>query len=120
MAARPGWKGLRYVLTGVAVPAVALLVGAWAQDPPQPSFRSAVDLTVLEVTVRSREGRLLTELRRDDFQITERGRPVVIEHFSVDRQPVTAALMVLTFADIRLHRDIAQSFAAGRSRTAIG
>jgi hypothetical protein len=62
--------------------------------------------------VRAREGRLLTDLDRASFRITQRGHEVPIDQFSTDRQPVTAALMVQTSGDVALHRNVARAVVA--------
>ena len=80
-----------------------------AQDSgPRPTFRADVDLAVVEVTVRDREGQLLADLRQGDFQVSEKNRPIPIGQFSVDRHPVTAALMVQTMGDLPAHREWAE------------
>jgi VWFA-related protein len=45
--------------------------------------RVQTDLVVLAVQVRDRQGRVITGLTRDDFIVTDEGRPQTIEHFSV-------------------------------------
>ncbi len=102
-----------HVLTLLAAGAVAYAIGIpAAQEPPQiqQTFRAGVELTVVEVTVRGREGRLLTGLGRSDFQVSERGRTLEVEQFSIDRQPVSAVLMVQTAGELDLHRDVATTF----------
>jgi Ca-activated chloride channel family protein len=48
----------------------------------QPLFRGGVDLAMFGVTVLDRRGNLVTDLRRDEFHVSEDGRPQQIEHFA--------------------------------------
>jgi Ca-activated chloride channel homolog len=48
----------------------------------QPVFRGGVDLAMFGVTVLDRRGNLVTDLRRDEFHVSEDGRPQQIEHFA--------------------------------------
>jgi VWFA-related protein len=45
-------------------------------------------------TVRGPDGRLLTGLTQQDFQVFDNGRPVTLTVFSAEIQPITAAVMV--------------------------
>lgn len=62
----------------------------------QPVFRASTDLVSVYATVRSRDGRLVTNLRQDQFHITAAGKAVDIVAFSNESQPITAALIVDT------------------------
>ena len=65
--------------------------------PPQaarPTFRSNVDLVTVNVVVRDRNGAVVRGLTRDDFSITEDGRPQDLATFDFD-EPGTAPLEAL-------------------------
>ena len=68
------WQGI--------VLAVLLLAPASAQGQ-QPLFTSRIDLVHLGVTVVDREGNLVTDLTRDDFEVLEDGRPQEVRYFSL-------------------------------------
>ncbi len=72
------------VLVLVAVVAATALVGA-QQVPLRPqkplTFRSDVDLVVVNVVVRDKNGQPVRGLKRDDFTVTEDGRPQTISTF---------------------------------------
>jgi len=61
----------------LALAAVALTAAAGAQQQPQqpPVFRSGVQVVEVDARVFDREGRFVTDLTRDDFQILEDGVP---------------------------------------------
>ncbi|MEZ5317266.1 MAG: VWA domain-containing protein [Vicinamibacterales bacterium] len=83
--------GLRPLLAALAG-AVALgpaAPSATSQTPPQrPVFRAAADLVELAVTVFDKDGRPVTDLTREDFEVREDDAPQTLEQFSfVDLRP---------------------------------
>ncbi len=60
----------------------------------QATFRQGVDIVRVHASVQDREGRLLTSLTRDNFELLDNGRPVEIVAFSNDPQPLTLTLML--------------------------
>jgi Ca-activated chloride channel homolog len=82
---------LLFVLCGFAAPQVA---------PPnvrdQEDFRVSVevDLVVLQATARDRAGHTVGELRRQDFEVFEDGRPQPIRLFRHEDTPVTVGLVI--------------------------
>jgi VWFA-related protein len=75
-------------IVGLAVAAVAVYQTTFAQNPqppkPQiPVFRSTVTLVPVDVRVTDRDGKPVTDLRQDEFTITEDGVKQDIRHFSV-------------------------------------
>jgi VWFA-related protein len=68
---------------------VALLLSAraWAQSvtsqqiPPPPTIQVTSRLVVLDVVVTDKQGRPVTDLTKDDFNITEEQKPQQIKHF---------------------------------------
>ncbi len=82
--------------------ALALGASAPGQHPSQNdeqdlgSFRIAVDveLVVLRATVHDRKGRLVADLREEDFVVYEDGAPQSIRLFQYEDFPVTAGLVV--------------------------
>jgi VWFA-related protein len=78
----------RVYLVGLSIAAVAAFQTTFAQDPqpprPQtPVFRSTVTLVPVDVRVTDRDGKPVTDLRQDEFTITEDGIKQDIRHFSV-------------------------------------
>src|SRR5216110_1727433 len=73
------------------LPAVAALVAA----PPQPPvFRGTGDAVKVFVTVTGRDGRLVTTLTRDDFEVRDDGKPQPITLFDNSPQPVRLIVML--------------------------
>src|SRR5262245_57896429 len=78
-------------LRQIAIVAVcALLVGgppmraqqSTAQDQPQPTFRTEANYIRVDAYATTRDGVLVTDLRREDFEILEDGMPQAIDQFS--------------------------------------
>jgi VWFA-related protein len=64
--------------------------------PDQEAYRISVDvdLVVLQATVRDRGGHAVPELRRQDFEVFEDGRPQRIRLFRHEDTPVTVGLVI--------------------------
>jgi Ca-activated chloride channel family protein len=68
-----------------------------AEQRPAPDadiFRSAIDLTTVTATVVDRDGRLVTGLTRDAFQIYEDGAPQTVRQFTSERVPVSVGILL--------------------------
>jgi VWFA-related protein len=57
-------------------------------------IRAGVALVVVPVTVRGQDGKLVAGLTKDDFLVSEDGKPQIITNFDVDPQPLSAAIVV--------------------------
>jgi len=75
----------RTLLIGIA------LLPALSAAGQTPSFRSGVDLVEVAAVVRDRDGKLVRDLTRADFQILERGVPQAIVAFDRVSIPVPSA-----------------------------
>ena len=73
------------------------LVGAVSLHALQrPSFRSTIDLVMLNVTVTGPGGRYVADLSADDFQILEDGRAQDVAYFSPANVPLSVSLVLDT------------------------
>jgi VWFA-related protein len=82
-----------------AVMAVAMAVPALPQDPQSqgPVIRSQVNLVNLFVTVRDKNKRIVTDLKKEDFKLQEDGQDQQIAFFSKEvTLPITLALLLDT------------------------
>jgi VWFA-related protein len=79
-------------LTLVLAGAVVLPLDA--QDPAQTPIRVHVELTLVEATVKDKTGRVLGDLKQDDFRLLEDNAEQKITHFSRDQIPLAVALVV--------------------------
>ena len=68
--------------------------GSETTEPAQgPTFRSGVDLVTVAAVVRDSKGRLVRELKRDQFEVFDLGVRRVIAEFRPDQAPLTVALL---------------------------
>ena len=68
----------------------ALLLGAQQEG----RFKSTVDTVSVYATVNEADGRLVTNLSKEDFTILDNGTPREISLFSNDTQPITVVVML--------------------------
>jgi Ca-activated chloride channel family protein len=73
---------------------IASLAGSFAVTAQQPVFRGASNLVRVFVTVTDREGRLVTTLTRDNFEVRDEGKPQPITQFDNTPQPVRLIVML--------------------------
>jgi VWFA-related protein len=71
----------------------ALVAQPLAQQPQQaaPTFRSNVNLVLVDVVVRDRRGNVVTGLKADNFQLLEDGKPQQILTFAFEQIQTNAA-----------------------------
>jgi Ca-activated chloride channel family protein len=65
-----------------------------AQNPQQPVFRGTTDVVRVFVTVTDRDGKIVTDLSRDDFELREDGKPQPITQFDNQPQPMRLIVML--------------------------
>jgi Ca-activated chloride channel family protein len=81
-----------FVTFGASCVLVALVtVGAQTQTP---RFRTAVQTVQVTVTVTDQNGRLITGLSKEDFQIFEDGAPQDVTQFTAERVPVSLGVIL--------------------------
>ncbi len=64
------------------------------QESQEFTISANVELVVLDVSVRDRQGGFVSGLQKDDFKVFENGKPQTITQFSNTDQPVTVGLVV--------------------------
>ncbi|HUB77697.1 MAG TPA: VWA domain-containing protein [Bryobacteraceae bacterium] len=70
---------------------------AQQQNPPRPGFSTTVKVVNLFATVRDKQGKVVTDLKQDDFILDEEGKPQTIRYFSRESDlPLTLGLLVDT------------------------
>ena len=92
---RSGYSAMALTLFGA--------YAAWAQTPPAPPqtpargaaemathdepalFQARVNLVMVPVVVRDRQGKALGNLKQEDFQLFDKGKPQYIARFSMER-----------------------------------
>jgi Ca-activated chloride channel family protein len=73
----------------------ACVFGALGAAAPQPQvFRGTTDAVRVFVTVTDRDGRLVTTLTRDEFEVRDEGKPQPITLFDNTPQPVRLVVML--------------------------
>jgi VWFA-related protein len=112
----------RFLLTAAGLMTFALAAGAWQQapkkeqtlspdlvlPPPPPvedpnAFRvkSDVDIVLLDVSVKDKNGGFVSGLEKDDFQVFENKAPQDLSIFAAQDVPVTVGLVVDNSGSVR-------------------
>ena len=85
-------KRLQFAALIVWLIGSALVTGSAQQSQPpqpqQPTFRVQVDYVEVDVVVTDRNGKLVRELTKDDFQVSEDGKPQTINTFTFVNIPI--------------------------------
>jgi Ca-activated chloride channel homolog len=73
----------------------ALATPAWAQDEPVAVFKSSVDLVSMAAIVRDGKGKIVSSLRREDFEVLDSGKARPILDLRTElAAPASVALLV--------------------------
>jgi len=81
----------RLTVAAVAVAWLALIAHGAAQTA---RFRSGVDTVTVTVTVTDANGRLISDLTKDDFEVTEDSVAQPVTQFTGDRVPVSLGVLL--------------------------
>src|ERR1700686_578581 len=88
------WRNtLRF--TGLIVfVALIIQIPVHAQDQGQGTIRVDVNLVLVDATVKTKDGQIMSNLKKDDFEVREDGAAQKVEIFSRDELPVNVALVL--------------------------
>ncbi len=73
---------------------MAVLAVATLSAQQRPTFRGGVSTVSIYATVRAADGRLVTDLTRDDFEINDEGKVRDVTVFSSEIVPITVTMML--------------------------
>lgn len=82
----------KYLVSSAA--AVIALACVWPAAAQDPLFKADAKLVVLHVTVVDKDERLVTELTRESFRISEDDKPQQIKDFKQEDVPVSVGILV--------------------------
>jgi len=82
----------------------------------QPSFRTGIDVVSLNVTVTDPDGRYVTDLSPEEFDVFEEGIRQEIKYFDRSNLPIALSLLVDTSASMEEKLSVAQEAAVGFAR----
>ncbi len=67
---------------------------AQEQDQDQGTIRVAVNLVLVDATVKTKEGQIMANLKKDDFEVREDGVVQKLDVFNRDELPIDVALVL--------------------------
>ena len=65
-----------------------------AQDPPEFTIHSSVERVLLDVSIKDAQGGFVSGLTKDNFRVTEDGKPQEVTEFAAGDVPVTVGLVI--------------------------
>ncbi len=83
---------------------LALALALVAQAPGQ--FKSTADLVSIYATVRDENGRLVPDLTRDDFVVSDNGKTQPLVHFTNDVHPFSVVVMLDRSGSMTDHHEV--------------
>jgi Ca-activated chloride channel family protein len=92
---------------------LAAAVGAPLALAQQPSFRTAIDVVSMSVTVVDSGGRYITDLNQNDFEVFEDGAKQELTLFNRSNLPVALSLLIDTSSSMEDRIAVAQDAAIG-------
>src|SRR5690242_12305909 len=84
----------QFLIAGAASCFPSLAAGSSEDEKPDYTIHSDVRLVLLDVSVKNSRGGRVEGLSRDDFRVSENGRPQRITVFGHNDIPVTAGILV--------------------------
>ncbi len=72
----------------------AFVISARAQAQDKGTIRVSVNLVLVDATVKSKDGQIMSTLKKEDFEVREDGVAQKVEIFSRDELPVNVALVL--------------------------
>lgn len=100
----------KWILAGLALVCSAALLSAQTLRDPR-AFKTGIDLTTVNVTVLDADGKLVTTLDRDAFEIRDDGELETLTQFTSERVPVGLGVL-LDMSDSMFGRRIQDARAA--------
>lgn len=85
----------RISLVSMVLTAVAMVTLSGTQRPDSDDvFQAGIELVQMAVTVVDADGRLVGDLRREDFEVFEDGEPQTVTHFARERVPLSLGVVL--------------------------
>jgi Ca-activated chloride channel family protein len=95
----------------VSLAVVWAVVAVSAQDPPQQVFRAGVQTVPIYATVINANNRLEPDLKQQDFEVFDNGKPTPITLFVTETQPISVVVAIDTSGSMTLVLDFVKEAA---------
>ena len=88
------WRNTLRLIGLIVFGALIFRIPVRAQDQGQGTIRVDVNLVLVDATVKTKDGQIMSNLKKDDFEVHEDGVAQKVEVFSRDELPVNVALVL--------------------------
>jgi Ca-activated chloride channel homolog len=85
---------LCFVLVAAAIPLRPSPARGQGPDQDQGTIRVAVNLVLVDATVKTKDGQIMANLKKDDFEVREDGAAQKLDVFNRDELPIDVALVL--------------------------
>jgi Ca-activated chloride channel family protein len=99
------------LLTLVAAIALGAALAGRGLDQQGPTFRSSSQTVPIYATALDVSGRLVPDLKQDDFEILDNGKPQPLTVFKSDIQPITVVVMLDTSGSMTFNLELLKAAA---------
>ncbi len=99
----------RDICLGIGVVTAGCVCLAAAPQQQAPPFRAGASPVVVYATVHDADGKLVTNLSRDDFEILDNGKPQDVTLFANALQPITLIVMLDTSGSMAANLKLVRS-----------
>ncbi len=83
-----------YLLCAIFFAALLFQIPARAQDKDQGTIRVDVNLVLVDATAKTKDGKIMADLKKDDFEVREDGMVQKLDVFSRDELQLNVALVL--------------------------
>jgi VWFA-related protein len=94
MAKSKLWRNMGRISALLISLATVFRMPARAQEQPQGIIRVGVNLVLLDATVKNKSGKIMADLKKEDFEVREDGVIKKLDVFSRDELPLEVALVL--------------------------
>jgi Ca-activated chloride channel family protein len=104
-----GLSQSRFLVVMVVMCVAATWLSAGSQQPP--TFSTGTRTVAIYATVTSSDGRLVTDLDREKFEVSDNGKPQELTLFANDIQPITVVVLLDRSGSMRANFELVEQAA---------
>jgi VWFA-related protein len=88
------WRNTKSLTILAAIASLIFQIQGYSQEQGQGAIRVNVNLVLVDATVKAKDGQIMSNLKKDDFEVREDGVAQKLDVFSRDELPLNVALVL--------------------------